>query len=202
MSVIFAGGGGELAISGGANDGSVLKRGGEILGVVFEIPAVAEEHEGKAGGAEIVFGGEVFGCQREARGVGAEQAGVGEELDVGGAGGVDDGLMLRDAGAELVRGDEQDFFGSGEGSGESFGAAVVGFAKHDTKGGEVGCLVDAADRSDDLRCGDFLEQGMDDVGAEFAGCSCDDDHLNSPFRVRRQWRELSKCKSSGEAYFA
>ncbi len=55
--VIQSCGGGESSVCGGAEDDAMLHGGGEGLGVIFKVPAIAEKDEGQAGLANGILGG-------------------------------------------------------------------------------------------------------------------------------------------------
>ncbi len=122
----------------------------------------------------------MFGRKGELRCIRPQEAGVGEELDVRGDGGIEDCLVLREALPEVRGRDEEDFLGTREGGGEGCGLGIVGVANLDAECCEVRSLFDAADGSDDLSCRYFFQQLMDDVASKLAGCAGDYDHLLSP----------------------
>jgi hypothetical protein len=68
--VVGPGGRTHAAVAGAAEDRLVLQRRRELLGVVLEVPGVAEEHVVQAGVEDQPLGGRVFGRQQHGCGVG------------------------------------------------------------------------------------------------------------------------------------
>src|SRR5690606_27124230 len=105
--VVGAGGGGEAAVAGGGGDGAALQDLRDGVGVDLVVEAVAQQGVGHAGVEDDLLGGRVVGGEDEV-GVGpAEDAGVGEQRDVRGAGGLDDVAVLGLPAARFAGGDEQ-----------------------------------------------------------------------------------------------
>ena len=73
------------------------KRGRNAGRIIFGVPAVTQQDEGNAGSAQRGFGLPMFLGQPKRRGIGAQNAGVGDEFDAGLFGGLDHGAMLRRA---------------------------------------------------------------------------------------------------------
>ena len=92
----------------------------------------------------------MLGGELHRRRVGAEHAGVGQEADAVGFGGVDHVPVLFGALPDLARRDEQQPVDTREGGFERIRLGVVGLADLHAAVGEVGGLLGAAHRRDDL----------------------------------------------------
>ncbi len=80
----------------------MLDRRGNTGSVVLGVPAVAQHHERYAGIADQGFGGKVLGGKAEGGGIGAQQAGVGQQFHTRVPGRFDDRAMLVDALSDLA----------------------------------------------------------------------------------------------------
>ncbi len=120
----------------------------------------------------------MFGCQAQRRGVGAQQAGVGQQLDAGILRGGNDGGVLRGALTDLAGRDEQQLVHALEGRFERDGLGVVGLPDLHPQDGEVGGFFRAAHGGHDLGGGNRVEQLPDDEAAELAGGAGDGNHEN------------------------
>ena len=145
-------------------------------GVVFAIPAIAQQHEGQAGSTQVVLRFPVFRRKAERRDVGAQDAGIGEEPDARRLGGVDDGAVLGHAAAKFAGGNQKQLVGAAKCRLQRLGAVVIRLAHDDTAGGEILHAGWITDCGNDLRGGNFFQQGGDDKAAKLAGSSGNNDH--------------------------
>ncbi len=172
---VGARGGGDAALAGTLRHGAVLQDGGEVLGVVLVVPAVAQERVRQAGVEDRLLGALVVGRQEEVRLRSAEDARVREQRHARLLRGPDHGGVLRDAPADLAAGDQQHLVARGEGALERLGRVVVGDAHLDALRGQVGGLPAVADDGHDLGGRDLLQQPVHDEAAQVPGGSGDDD---------------------------
>ena len=104
-----------------------------------------------------------------------KEAGVGQEAHTGGLCGVDDGLVLGDALADSVSGDQQETVDTGEGVGEGVSLVVVEGADLDALLSQVSGLLRVAGEGDEVAGVGAGEQCLGDVCTELSGGSgeCD-----------------------------
>jgi hypothetical protein len=136
---------------------------GEVVGVILDVPAVAEDRKGQAGGADRVLAGLVLAREDHGAGVGAQEAGVDDPRGAGGPGGVHDRLVLRHALPERVGRDQQHPVRARQRRGEGLGAIIVALARVHAARRERRERLGAARDGDDLRAGDAArQQRLDD----------------------------------------
>jgi hypothetical protein len=138
--------------------------------------AVAQQHERQARRFQHRFGFLVFEREAERRGVGVQQAGVGDQRHARTHRRVDHSTVLRDPLADLARRDQQQLRRTGERSSQRVGTGVVGLANLHTEGGQIGRLGRFSRQRNDVARGHAVKQVLDDKPAELTGGACDDDH--------------------------
>ena len=183
LGVVGAGGGADFAVAG-APARAPGRECGQLVGVVLQVPAVAQEGERDAGLLEERLGGLVLGGQLHAGGVRVRDAGVGEQFHAFVLGGLDHGPVLRHALADGAGGNQQDPVRARERPGDRFGVVVVHGFDLDPAAGEVSQFLGGASDGDDLVGGyAALQERGDDVAAQLAGGSGDDDAHGKSFQV-------------------
>src|SRR5690606_7668759 len=161
---------GDAALCCGADDLAAPQVLVQAVGVVLGVPAVAQQREGHARLPQDLLGALVLAGQRVGRGVGVEDAGVGDALDARGTGGLDHRSVLGDTVARLAARDEQQALDAGQRTGEGLGAVVVALAHLYAALGEVGGAGRRPGDRDDVRGRDApLEQLGDGEPPEVAG---------------------------------
>lgn len=104
-----------------------------------------------------------------------QDAGVGQECDTRGLGGIDHGAVLGGAVTQFVGGDQQQFIDTFERGGQCSRLVVVGCAHNHTLCGEVLDFAGVSDQGDDLLGWHAFKQGLDNETAQLAGGSGDGD---------------------------
>jgi hypothetical protein len=113
---------------------------------------------GQAGRAQLRFGRPVFAGQGQRRGVGMQQAGVGEQRHASALRGVDHVLVLCRALADFARRDQQQLVGALEGGVQRVGPVVVGLAHLHAQRRQLGRLGRLPHGGDDLAGRQALQQ--------------------------------------------
>jgi len=145
LGVVGTGGGADSALPGAAEQDAMFHGARYVRQVVFAVPAVAQQYVGHARGFQGGFGIEVFSGQAQGGCVGVQDAGVGQERETRGLGGIDHGAVLGGAVAQFIGGDQQQFIDAFERGGQCGRLVVVGGAYHHAPCGQV---LDVAGVSD------------------------------------------------------
>ncbi|CAH0327692.1 hypothetical protein SRABI128_06365 [Microbacterium sp. Bi128] len=116
---------GHPAVTGSGHDGARLLGRCHGLGVVFGVPAVAQDGVVESRRADELLCCLVLGRQDQFGGVRGQDGCVGDEPDAGGPGRVDDVAVLRHPGAHLASGNQQEPVNARERSLESRGIGIV-----------------------------------------------------------------------------
>jgi len=173
----------DLAVPGTAGDNALGERSGQLLRVVFQVPAIAEQDEGNPGFAQERLGGLVLTGQQHAGGVRVGDAGVGQQFHAFGPGCLDDGTVLFDALAHFAAGDQQHPRCPLEYGGDGRGVGVVHGLDVDTARSVAGQLFNGtAGRHNPAGGHAALQEGFDDVLAELSGGACNNNAHDGSFR--------------------